>query len=130
MARHIRDKTMLKQRAQATNPKLEHHKELPPVHMQAPLEPKHTPPEPLQRCNMGMQKRAKTCSLCPGRLDRLPRVVRLPLWDLTAWRVVRPPQETGPAPNFSKTAQTTLNTFQMLPGAQNMHKLIPLVDNA
>jgi hypothetical protein len=27
-ARHIRDRTMLKQRAQTTNPKLEHHKEL------------------------------------------------------------------------------------------------------
>jgi hypothetical protein len=29
MARHIRDKTMLKQRVQTTEPKLEHHKELP-----------------------------------------------------------------------------------------------------
>jgi hypothetical protein len=29
MARHIRDKTMLKQKAQTTNPKLEQHKELP-----------------------------------------------------------------------------------------------------
>jgi hypothetical protein len=43
---------------------------------------------------------------------------------------VRPPQETDPAPNFSKTARTTLNTFQMLPGAQIMHTLPPLVNNA
>jgi hypothetical protein len=60
----------------------------------------------------------------------LPKVVRPPLCDLTAWGAVTPPQETGPAPNFSKTARTTLNTFQMLPGAQIMHKLLPLVDNA
>jgi hypothetical protein len=42
----------------------------PPTHMQAPSEPKHSPPKPMQRCNMEMQQRAKTCSLCPGRLDR------------------------------------------------------------
>jgi hypothetical protein len=46
--------------------------------MQAPPEPKHTPPEPMQQCNMGMHQRTKTCSLCPGRLDRLPRAVRPP----------------------------------------------------
>jgi hypothetical protein len=60
----------------------------------------------------------------------MPWAVRPPLWDLTAWEAVRPPQETGPEPNFSKIARTTLNTFQMLPGAQIMHKLLPLVDNA
>jgi hypothetical protein len=54
-----------------------------PAHVQAPHEPKHTPPEPMQRCNMGMQQGAKTCSLCPGRLDRLPWAVRPPLCDLT-----------------------------------------------
>jgi hypothetical protein len=43
---------MLKQGAQATNPKLEQHKEVPPAHMQAPPEPKHTLPEPMQQCNM------------------------------------------------------------------------------
>jgi hypothetical protein len=25
----------------------------------------------MRQCNAGMQQRAKTCSLCPGRLDRL-----------------------------------------------------------
>jgi hypothetical protein len=59
--------------------------------MQSPPEPKHTPPKPMQRCNMGMQQRAKTCSLCPGWLDRLPWAVRPPLCDLTAWgRLDRP----------------------------------------
>jgi hypothetical protein len=57
----------------------------------------------------------------------MPWAVRPPLWDLTARRVVRPPQETDPASNFAKTARTTLNTFQMLPGAQIMHKLLPLL---
>jgi hypothetical protein len=102
----------------------------PPAHMQAPPELKHTPPEQMQQCNTGMQQRAKTCSLCSGWLDRLHRAVRLPTYHLTASRAVRPPHKTGRAPNFSKTAQTNWNTFQMLPGAQNMHKLLPLVDNA
>jgi hypothetical protein len=43
----------------------------PPAHMQAPPEPKHTPLEQMQQCNTRMQQRAKNCSLCPGRLDRL-----------------------------------------------------------
>jgi hypothetical protein len=40
-ARHIRDKTMLKQRAQTTKPKLEKPQRAPPAHMQAPPEPMH-----------------------------------------------------------------------------------------
>jgi hypothetical protein len=102
----------------------------PPAHMQAPPEPKHTPPEQMQQCNAGMQQRAKTCSLCPGRLDRLYRAVRPPVPYVTAWGAVRPPQETGPALNCSKFSRTIWNTFQTLPGAQSMHKLLPLVDNA
>jgi hypothetical protein len=91
MAQNIRDKTMLKQKAQTTNPKLEQNKELPPTHMQAPPEPKHTPTEPMQQCNTGMHQRAKFCSLCPGRLDRLHRAVRPPTYHLTAWgRLDRP----------------------------------------
>jgi hypothetical protein len=57
---------------------------VPPAHMQAPLEPKHTPPELMQQCNTGMQQRAKFCSPCPGRLDRLHRAVRPPTTHLTA----------------------------------------------
>jgi hypothetical protein len=64
----------------------------------------------------------------------LPRVVRPPAWagqtaplGSDSLGAVRPPQETGPAPNFSKPARTTLNTFQKLPGAQNMHKVPPLL---
>jgi hypothetical protein len=53
--------------------------------MQTPPEPKHTPPEPMQQCNTGMQQRAKSCSLCPGRLDRLHQAVRPPTTHLTAW---------------------------------------------
>jgi hypothetical protein len=56
----------------------------PPAHMQAPPEPKHTPPELMQQCNTGMQQRAKICSPCPGRLDRLHRAVRPPTTHLTA----------------------------------------------
>jgi hypothetical protein len=102
----------------------------PAAQMQAPPEPKHTPPEPMQQCNTGMQQRAKICSLCPGWLDCLHQAVRLPTTHLTAWEAVRPHHVTDPTPNCSKFAQTNLNTFQMLPGAQNMHKLLPLIDNA
>jgi hypothetical protein len=78
----------------------------------------------------GKQKREKTCLLCPGRLDRMPWVVRQTLWDLTAYGAVRPLEEIDPAPNFSKTTRTTLNTFQMLPSAQIMQKLLPLADKS
>jgi hypothetical protein len=57
----------------------------PPAHMQAPPGPNHTPLEPMQQCTMGMQQRAKTCSLCLGGLDRLHWAVRLPTKHLTAW---------------------------------------------
>jgi hypothetical protein len=63
----------------------------PPAHMQAPLEPKNNPPEPMQQCNTGMQQRANTFSLCPVRLDHLHKVVRPPTNHLTAWgRLDRP----------------------------------------
>jgi hypothetical protein len=102
----------------------------PLAHMQAPPEPKHTPPEPMQQCNTRMQQGAKTYSLCPVRLDRPHQAVRPPTTHLTAWGAVRPPHVTGRTPNNSKNARTNWNTFQKLPGAQNMHKLFPLVDNA
>jgi hypothetical protein len=57
----------------------------PRAHMQSPPEPKHTPPEQMQQWNTGMQQRAKNCSLCPGRLDRLYMAVRPPAPHLTAW---------------------------------------------
>jgi hypothetical protein len=121
---------LLKQRAHTTNPKLEQHKELPLHTCKLPLIQSTLP---LNQCNDATwecNKEKKTCLLCPGWLDRLPWAVRPPLYDLTAWGAVRPPHETGLAPNFSKIAQITLNTFQMLSGAEIMHKLFPLVDNA
>jgi hypothetical protein len=121
---------MLKQRAQTTNLKLKQHKELPLHICKLPLSKRTLPPEPMQQCNMRMQQREKSCSLWPGRLDRLHRAIRLPTCYLTAWAAVRSPHETDPSPNFSKSARTNLNTFQMLLGAQIMHKLLPLVDNA
>jgi hypothetical protein len=101
----------------------------PTAHMQAPPEPKHTPAELMQQCNTRMQQRAKFCSPCPGWLDRLHKAVRPPATHLTAWGAVRPPHVTGSALICSKIARTNGNTFQTLPGVQNMHKLLPLVDN-
>jgi hypothetical protein len=69
--------------------------------MQAPPEPKHTPPKPMQQCNTGMQQKAKNCSTCPGRLDRLHWAVTPPASDLTAWgRLDRPKR-----PTLHQTAQ-------------------------
>jgi hypothetical protein len=87
-------------------------------------------PEPMQQCNTGMQQRAKTYLLCPGQLDYLHWAVKSPSTHLTARGAVRPPYVTDPAPNCSKIARTNWNIFQMLPGAQIMHKLLPIVDNA
>jgi hypothetical protein len=67
----------------------------------------------------------------------LPRAVRPPTpGGYTACHTsdhlgaVRPPHVTDPAPNCSKFARTNWDTFQTLPGAQSMYKLLPLVDNA
>jgi hypothetical protein len=121
---------MLKHREQTTEPKLEHHKELPLHKCNLPLSQRTLP---LNKCSNATQKcnkEQKNCSLCPGRLDRLHQAVRPPTTQLTAWVAVRTPHVTSPAPNCSKFARTNLNTFQTLPGAQSMHKLLPLVDNA
>jgi hypothetical protein len=91
---------MLKHRAQTTNPKLEQHKEL-----------------PLHICNLPLRQST------------------LPLWDLTASGWLDRPKRPTP-PNFIvkkpytklfKNCLNTLNTFQILPGAQNMHNLPPLL---
>jgi hypothetical protein len=123
-------KTQLKQRAQTTKAKLEHHKELPLHTCKLPLSQSTLPLNKCSNATRECNKEQKPCSHCPGRLDRLYRVVRPPVPDLTAWGTVRPPQGTGPAPNCSKFSRNNWNTFQTLPGAQNMHKLLPLVDNA
>jgi hypothetical protein len=129
MTRHIRDKLCSSQEHKPPIQSSNNTKSSSCTYASSPWDKAHSP-----WANAAMQHgnatKRKTCSLCPGRLDRLPWAGRPPLCDLTAWGAVRPPQETGPAPNFSKTARTTLNTFQMLPGAQIMHKLVPLVDNA
>jgi hypothetical protein len=90
----------------------------PPAHMQAPPEPKHTPPKQMQQCNMGMQHIAKTCSLCPGRLDRLPQAVRPPTTHLTAWgRLDRPMW-----PDLHQTAQICPNQLEHLPNTPRCSK--------
>jgi hypothetical protein len=81
-----------------------------PAHMQAP-------PEQMQQFNMGMQQRAKTCSLCPGRLDRLPQAVRPPTTHLTAWgRLDRP--------KWPALHQTTQNLPEPI-GTPSKHSQVP-----
>jgi hypothetical protein len=107
---------MLKQREQTTEPKIEHHKEL-PLRVCKPLEPKHTPPEQMQQCNTGMQQRAKICSLSPGRLDRLHRAVRPPTPQLTVWgRLDRPKR-----PALHQTAQKLPKPI----GTPSKHSQVP-----
>jgi hypothetical protein len=133
-ARHIRDKTMLKKRAQTTNPKLENYKEL----------PLHTCKLPLSQCN-------SPWTLHVNHLANKVVASAL-LWP------VRPVNHTGqtgvldhPAPGThtsqtgvpyrsgryhlgncpsSKIARNHMETFSMHAASQNMLKLIPLVDNA
>jgi hypothetical protein len=75
MTRHIRHKTMLRQRAQATKPKLENHKEL----------PLHTCMLPLNQCNypwknaykpLEENREAASAQLSSDRSDRSPPPVR------------------------------------------------------
>jgi hypothetical protein len=88
--------------------------------MQAPPEPKHTPPEQMQQCNTGMQQKAKNCSLGLGWLDRLYRAVRPPAPHLTAWgRLDRPmePNQLEHLPNTPKCpkhAQTSPPCWQRM----------------
>jgi hypothetical protein len=51
---------------------------------------------------MGMQQREKTCSLCLGLLDRMPKVVRPPLWDLTVWGRLDRPKKLALHQTFQK----------------------------
>jgi hypothetical protein len=73
----------------------------------------------------GNATRRKNCSLYPGRLDRLHQAVRSSYHTSDRLVAVRPPQETGPAPNCSKFAWTNWNTFQTLPGAQKHAQTSP-----
>jgi hypothetical protein len=90
----------------------------PPAHMQAPPEPKHTPTEPMQQCITRMQQRAKFCSLCPGRLDRLHQAVRPPTKHLTAWGQLDRPKW----PALHQTAKNCPNQLEHLPNAPRCQK--------
>jgi hypothetical protein len=119
---------MLKQRAQTTELELEHHKEL-PLHI-CKLLPLSQITHPLNQWSNATQNATKSKNLL-----NMHRAVRPLAPDLTASTrydrlgAVRPLQETGPAPNCPKFDRTSWNSFQTLPGAQSMHKLLPLVDN-
>jgi hypothetical protein len=121
----MRDKIMLKQRAQTTNPKLEQHKVLLLHICKLPVSQSILP---LNKCRNAT--RSKILLTLPGAVKPPALGGSTAYLTLDHQGTVRPPQETGPAPNFSKTARTNLNTFQMLQGAQIMHKLLPSVDNA
>jgi hypothetical protein len=73
MARHIRDKIMLKQRAQTTKPKHENHKE-PPAYMQAPPEPMQLP---LDECMQTTSQIEQLLQLCSDRSNQSTSPVRL-----------------------------------------------------
>jgi hypothetical protein len=56
----------------------------------------------MHQCSTGMQQRAKSCSLCPGRLDRLHRAVRPPTCHLTAWGWLDRPMRPALHQTFQK----------------------------
>jgi hypothetical protein len=97
--------------------------------MQAPPELKHTPPEPMQQCNTGMHQRAKICSLCPGRLDRLHQAVRPPTTHLTAWgRLDRPmwPAMYQTAQNLPEPIGTPSKSSQVPKSCTNFYPLLTM----
>jgi hypothetical protein len=84
----------------------------------SPPEPKHTPPEPMQQCNTGMQQRAKICSPCPGQLDRLHRAVRPPTTHLTAQGRLDHPKR----PALHKLLKNCPNQLEYLPNTSRYPK--------
>jgi hypothetical protein len=115
---------MLKQRAQTTEPKLEHRNELPLHICKLPLS------QSMQEGHLEMHDKEQTKLTLPKAVRPPAQAVRPPTTHLTASGPVRPPHVTGPKRNCSKFARSNWNTFQRLPGAQSMHKLLPLVDKA
>jgi hypothetical protein len=120
---------MLKQGAQTTEPKFKHHKELPLHICKLPLSQSTLPPEQMRQCNTGMQQRAKNCSLCPGRLDRLPQAVRPATTHLTAWgRLDRPMRPTlhQTAQNLPKPIGTPSKHSQVSKTCTNFSPLLTM----
>jgi hypothetical protein len=120
---------MLKQRAQTTETKLEHHKELPLHICKLPLSQSTLPPELMQQCNTGMQQRAKFCSPCPGRLDRLHRAVRPPTTHLTARGAVRTPLHQT-AQKLSKPIRTPSKHSQVSKIGTNLSPLLTMHESS
>jgi hypothetical protein len=117
---------MFKQRAQTTEPKLEHHKELPCTYASSPWAKAHSP-----WTNAAMQHgnaaKSKNCSTCPGRLDRLHRAVRPPAPDLTAWGRLDRPKRPALYQTAQKFARPNWNTFQTLQVPKTCTNFSPLL---
>jgi hypothetical protein len=75
---------MLKKRAQTTEPKLEHHKELPLHICKLPLSQCTLPLNQCSNATRECSKEQKTAHQAQGRLSRLHRAVRPPTVHLTA----------------------------------------------
>jgi hypothetical protein len=77
----------------------------------------------MQQCNTGIQQRAKTWTLCPGRLDRLHQAVRPPSIHLTAWgRLYCPmwPALHQPAQNLLEPIGTPYKSSQVPKSCTNI----------
>jgi hypothetical protein len=111
-------KTMLKQRAQTTEPKLEHHKELPLHICKLPLSQSTLPLNQCSNATRECNKEQKNCSLYPGRLDRLPQAVRPPTTQLTAWGRLDPPCDL----HCTKLLKNCLNQLEHLPNTPRCPK--------
>jgi hypothetical protein len=97
MARHIRDKSMLKKRAQTTKPKTQKTSWAPPAHMQDPPEPMQLP---LDECmqTTSWNRAATSAQLSPVRpVDKIAQHLGI--------TPVRPGPLTGPADATWETAR-------------------------
>jgi hypothetical protein len=119
-ARHIRDKTMLEQRAQTTKPNLEHHKELPLHICKLPLSQSTLP---LNQCSNATRNATKSKNLLTllrvvrhphqavrppgGRLDR-------PMWPALHQTAQKMPKPIGTPSKCSQVPKTCTNFSPLL----------------
>jgi hypothetical protein len=92
-----------------------------PAHMQAPPEPKHTPPEQKQQCNTGMQQKTRTAHSAQGGYkktactssDRLGRLDH-PMWPALHQTAQNFPEPIGTPSKHSQVPKACTNLSPLL----------------
>jgi hypothetical protein len=69
----------------------------------------------------------QTCSLCPGRLDRMSWAVRTPLWELTAWGRLDHPKKPALHQTFQKLPEPLWTPYKCFPVPKSCTNFSPLL---